>query len=122
MKLYGYWRSGAAYRVRIALNLKGVAYQHVGVHLVRDGGEHKQPAYAAINPQARVLRKYDQLEADLQAHQGVLKSLVGLPSVTRDGVEIRICANIGQTADALAAANVKADGAGLYRTECACFV
>lgn len=54
MKLYGYWRSGAAYRVRIALNLKGVAYQHVGVHLVRDGGEHKQPAYTAINPQARV--------------------------------------------------------------------
>ena len=77
---------------------------------------------AFINPQARVLRKYDQLEADLQAHQGVLKSLVGLPSVTRDGVEIRICANIGQTADALAAANVKADGAGLYRTEFAFFV
>ncbi|MCP5229449.1 phosphoenolpyruvate--protein phosphotransferase [Accumulibacter sp.] len=72
---------------------------------------------AFINPQASILRKYDQLEADLQAHQGVLKSLVGLPTVTRDGVEIRLCANIGQTADALAAANVKADGAGLYRTE-----
>jgi len=43
--------------------------------------------------------------------------LVGLPTVTHDGVEIKLCANIGQTADALAAANVKADGVGLYRTE-----
>lgn len=54
MKLYGYWRSGAAYRTRIGLELKGVKYEHVGVHLIRDGGEHKKPAYAAINPQMRV--------------------------------------------------------------------
>lgn len=54
MKLYGYWRSGAAYRVRIGLNLKGVAYEHIGVHLIRDGGEHKKPPYTALNPQARV--------------------------------------------------------------------
>ena len=54
MKLYSYFRSSAAYRVRIALNLKGIAYETVPVHLVRDGGEQKKPAYKAINPQMRV--------------------------------------------------------------------
>jgi glutathione S-transferase len=37
--LYGYWRSSAAYRVRIALNLKGLSYESRPVHLLRDGGE-----------------------------------------------------------------------------------
>jgi maleylacetoacetate isomerase/maleylpyruvate isomerase len=50
MKLYTYFRSSAAYRVRIALNLKGLAYEAVPVHLVRDGGEHRQPGYLALNP------------------------------------------------------------------------
>lgn len=54
MKLYGYWRSSSAYRVRIALNLKGVEVSHVPVHLARDGGEHNTPAYRALNPAARV--------------------------------------------------------------------
>ena len=54
MKLYGYWRSGAAYRVRIAFNLKGVAYDPVGVHLLKNGGEQNAPAYRAVNPQGRV--------------------------------------------------------------------
>ena len=54
MKLYDYFRSSAAYRVRIALNLKGLAYERHEEHLVRDGGEHLTPAYRAINPQARV--------------------------------------------------------------------
>jgi maleylacetoacetate isomerase len=54
MKLYDYFRSSAAYRVRIALNLKGLVYERHEVHLVRDGGEHMTPAYRAINPQARV--------------------------------------------------------------------
>jgi phosphoenolpyruvate-protein phosphotransferase (PTS system enzyme I) len=69
------------------------------------------------NPKPEILRRYDQLEADLQIHQSALKGLIDLPAVTQDGVEIKLCANIGQTADAVAAANVKADGAGLYRTE-----
>ncbi|MDH1262625.1 maleylacetoacetate isomerase [Pseudomonas sp. GD03944] len=51
LKLYGYWRSSAAYRVRIALNLKGLACEHVPVHLVRDGGEQRGEAYRALNPQ-----------------------------------------------------------------------
>jgi maleylpyruvate isomerase len=54
MKLYDYWRSSAAYRVRIALNLKGLSYTHECVHLVRDGGENLKPAYRALNPQGKV--------------------------------------------------------------------
>jgi maleylacetoacetate isomerase len=54
MKLYSYFRSSAAYRVRIALNLKGIAYETVSVHLVKDGGHNRRPEYRAINPQMRV--------------------------------------------------------------------
>ncbi|MEO8718315.1 MAG: glutathione S-transferase N-terminal domain-containing protein, partial [Burkholderiales bacterium] len=49
MKLYTYFRSSAAFRVRIALNFKGLAYEPAFVHLAK--GEHLLPAYAAINPQ-----------------------------------------------------------------------
>lgn len=52
MKLYTYFRSSAAFRVRIALNLKGLAYEPAFVHLPK--GEHRAPAYGAINPQALV--------------------------------------------------------------------
>jgi len=52
--LYSYWRSSAAYRVRIALNLKGLEYEIRPVSLLRDGGEHRQPAYLDINPQGLV--------------------------------------------------------------------
>jgi len=50
VKLYTYFRSSAAFRVRIALNLKGLKYEPVFVHLAK--GEHRQPQYAAVNPQA----------------------------------------------------------------------
>ena len=50
MKLYTYFRSSAAFRVRIALNLKGLAYEPAFVHLPK--GEHRAPAYGAVNPQA----------------------------------------------------------------------
>jgi maleylacetoacetate isomerase len=49
-QLYTYFRSSAAYRVRIALNIKGIAYQPVFRHLVRNGGEHRQPDYLELNP------------------------------------------------------------------------
>lgn len=54
MKLYTYFRSSAAYRVRIALELKGLAYEAVPVHLLKDGGLQRQDAYRAINPSALV--------------------------------------------------------------------
>jgi len=50
MKLYGYWRSSAAYRVRIALYHKEIAFESIPVHLVKDGGEQHQDAYAGLNP------------------------------------------------------------------------
>jgi maleylacetoacetate isomerase/maleylpyruvate isomerase len=50
VKLYTYFRSSAAFRVRIALNLKGLKYEPVFVHLAK--GEHRQPQYASVNPQA----------------------------------------------------------------------
>ncbi|GGK42942.1 maleylacetoacetate isomerase [Salinarimonas ramus] len=52
MKLYGYFRSSAAYRVRIALNLKGIAYEPVIVNLLK--GDNKTDAYRALHPQAKV--------------------------------------------------------------------
>jgi maleylacetoacetate isomerase len=52
--LYTYWRSSAAYRVRIALNLKGLPYEARPVHLLTDGGEHLKPAYCDISPQAQL--------------------------------------------------------------------
>jgi maleylacetoacetate isomerase len=54
MKLYSYFRSSAAYRVRIALNFKGLAYETVPIHLIRDGGHNRRPEFRAINPQMRV--------------------------------------------------------------------
>jgi maleylacetoacetate isomerase len=52
--LYTYWRSSAAYRVRIVLNLKGLEYEARPVHLVNDGGEHLKPAYRELSPQAQL--------------------------------------------------------------------
>lgn len=52
--LYDYWRSSAAYRVRIALHLKSLDFQQRSVHLVRDGGVHRQALFLSINPQGLV--------------------------------------------------------------------
>lgn len=54
MKLYTFFRSSASYRVRIALNLKGLDYEQAPIHLRRGGGEQLKPSYKAINPQALV--------------------------------------------------------------------
>lgn len=52
MRLYGYWRSSAAYRVRIALALKGLPFETVEIELRQ--GQQRQPAYRAVNPQGLV--------------------------------------------------------------------
>lgn len=54
MRFHGYFRSSAAYRCRIAFNLKGVSPDFVSVHLRRGGGEQNTDAYRALNPQGLV--------------------------------------------------------------------
>ncbi|SDH32147.1 maleylacetoacetate isomerase [Pseudomonas flavescens] len=71
LTLYGYWRSSAAYRVRIALNLKGLAYRQVAVHLVRDGGEQHADAYRALNPQGLVPLLVDEENAGTRIAQSL---------------------------------------------------
>ena len=54
MTLYGYWRSGCTWRVRLCLALKGFNYgkevEYIPVHLVKDGGEQKKESYSKLNP------------------------------------------------------------------------
>jgi len=54
VQLYTYFRSSAAYRTRIALNLKGLAYEPISIHLQKEGGLNRKPEYRAINPLMRV--------------------------------------------------------------------
>jgi len=54
LRLYTYWRSSAAFRVRIALALKGLEYESVPKHLLRDGGEQRKADYLAVNPQGLI--------------------------------------------------------------------
>ncbi|RJF99155.1 maleylacetoacetate isomerase [Noviherbaspirillum saxi] len=54
MKLYSYFRSSASYRVRIALNLKGLPYDTVPIHLLRNGGEQLTSEYRKLNPDGLV--------------------------------------------------------------------
>lgn len=54
MKLYTYFRSSAAFRVRIALAIKNLNYQMIPIHLVKEGGQQKTEAYKQINPQGLV--------------------------------------------------------------------
>lgn len=54
MILHGYWRSSASYRTRIAMELKGLEYTSVSVHLLNNGGEQKSAEYRRLNPAALV--------------------------------------------------------------------
>lgn len=54
MKLYSYFRSSAAFRVRIALNLKNLDYEIIPIHLVKEGGQQHSEKYRALNPQGLV--------------------------------------------------------------------
>jgi maleylpyruvate isomerase len=54
LKLYSYFRSSASYRVRIALELKGLSYDYVPVHLLKEGGQQLKPEFRAVNPDGLV--------------------------------------------------------------------
>ena len=67
LKLYTYFRSSAAYRVRIALNLKGLPYESIPVHLLKDGGQQHQAAYRAKSPLGTVPTLEDAAGAHTQS-------------------------------------------------------
>ena len=54
IKLYNYFRSSASYRVRIALNFKGLPYEYVPVHLLKDGGQQLAPSFRTLNPDSLI--------------------------------------------------------------------
>ena len=98
LRLYSYWRSSAAYRVRIGLNLKGLAYETVPVHLVRDGGQQHSPDYVARNPQHMVptlqhgVRVIRQSLAILEYLDEAWPSPRLLPMTARDRARVRALA------------------------------
>ncbi len=100
LRLYSYWRSSAAYRVRIGLNLKGLRYETVPVHLVRDGGEQHQAEYAALNPQQLVptlthgVRVVRQSLAILEYLDEAWPSPRLLPMTARDRARVRSLAQL----------------------------
>ena len=73
MKLHGYFRSSASYRVRIALNLKGLSADHLPHHLRR--GEQRDPAYLAINPQGLVPTLQDDAGASITQSLAIIEWL-----------------------------------------------
>lgn len=73
MKLHGYFRSSAAYRVRIALNLKGLSADHLSHHLRK--GEQRDPAFLAINPQGLVPALQDDAGAVLTQSLAIIEWL-----------------------------------------------
>lgn len=75
-----------------------------------------------IRPTESVRNEYERIRTDLAARQAALRELIALPAVTRDGITINLGANVGQVADASAAAAYRADEVGLYRTEFAFLV
>ncbi len=95
LQLYSYWRSSAAYRVRIGLNLKGLAHDIVPVHLVRDGGQQHSLEYRQINPQQLVPvlchghRRLSQSLAILEYLDEVFPQPALLPSTARERQRVR---------------------------------
>lgn len=100
LRLYSYWRSSAAYRVRIALNLKGLEAEQVPVHLVRDGGEQHGAAFRGINPQGLVptlqhgQRVVRQSMAIIEYLDETFAEVPLLPATARDRARVRGLAQI----------------------------
>ena len=73
MKLHGYFRSSASYRVRIALNLKGLSVEHLPHHIPR--GEQREPGYLAVNPQGLIPALQDDTGAILTQSLAIIEWL-----------------------------------------------
>mgnify|MGYP003616916881 FL=1 len=95
LQLFSYWRSSAAYRVRIGLNLKGLAHDIVPVHLLHDGGQQHSDVYRSINPQQLVPvlghgnRRLSQSLAILECLDEVWPTPPLLPSTSRERHRVR---------------------------------
>ena len=87
MKLYNYFRSSAAYRVRIALNLKGLGWQHIGVHLLQ--GQHRAESYLALNPAGLVPTLVDDDGAVLTQSLAIIEYLDEVKSGTTPMLPIK---------------------------------
>lgn len=100
LRLYSYWRSSAAYRVRIGLNLKGLRHDILPVHLLRDGGEQHSDAFAAANPQKLIPvlqhgeRMLRQSLSILEYIDEIWPSPPLLPAVARDRQRARALAQL----------------------------
>ena len=100
LRLFSYWRSSAAYRVRIGLNLMGLPYDIASVHLLRDGGDQHTPAFRAANPQGLVpvlehgQRNLRQSMAILEYLDEVWPSPPLLPATARDRQRVRALAQL----------------------------
>lgn len=100
LQLYSYWRSSAAYRVRIGLNLKGLRYETVPVHLLRDGGQQHADDYRSLNPQELVptlrhgARTIRQSLAILEYLDEAWQGAPLLPVAARDRARVRAIAQL----------------------------
>ncbi len=101
LRLYSYWRSSAAYRVRAALNLKGLPYEIIPVHLTNNGGEQHNADYSELHPQelvpllrdgGRVVRQSMAIIEYLdETYDGELKLV---PATARDRARVRALAQV----------------------------
>ena len=98
LQLYSYWRSSAAYRVRIGLNLKGLHYDIIPVHLVREGGQQHSLQFREINPQQLIPvlqhghRQLKQSLAILEYLDEIWPQPALLPSTARERQRVRALA------------------------------
>jgi phosphotransferase system enzyme I (PtsI) len=108
-----------------SLGLPAVISAPEATHKIRSGDQVIVDGLAGVvhvNPSTAMKEEYARLEMDFLKQRKSLLALIHEPSVTRDGMKVKLCANVGKIADADAARNFNADGIGLYRTEFNFFV